>query len=95
MKPFEILYLEEDKPQKICFYVVPKSVQEASLFSNYGVEPWCTRCNDTFFWDKNIKGTAFIRNGTDFKCANCGQARGGANCSLDENGNLLKKKRNR
>ena len=90
MTPMELMLSkpDSDELERIQFYIIPESVRKASL-TGEDVQPWCYDCNETFFWDPNVKGTFMFSDGCGFKCSKCMRGILSWNISLDRNGKLL------
>lgn len=57
-------------------YIIPPSVLKRpentySMAWFYG-EPWCHKCNETFFWSKNVVEAPTYRSGRGLICGVCG-----------------------
>lgn len=79
MRPLRIrLGFPENKREDITATLVPWRIldrpgKEDNRWACYG-EPWCHRCNETFFWDPGVEEVPSVPNGRGLRCARCRHA---------------------
>lgn len=75
MKPLEIF---DSHGCCATVYIVPQKAlkRPENKYSRWWIygEPWCHKCNPTFFWDPDTEPVAAVRNGCGLRCCECHMA---------------------